>query len=149
MTAWKYLLNCPSVNPIPLIYYANFRYISAAHDCRSRGLPAEPFVYAQPRHQQRSAAGTALLPWPPARVIWKINAAVAIFLPMTLSTARHGMLAKREDGVILITPRSTSAARKCISNCSRTVRRKPPNAASLIASWRPLLIAYAVNKMTK
>jgi hypothetical protein len=31
------LLNCPSVNPIPLIYYANFRYISAAHDCRSRG----------------------------------------------------------------------------------------------------------------
>lgn len=54
MTAWKYLLNCPPVNPICLIYYANFHYISAAHDCRSRGLPAEPFVYAQPHYQQRS-----------------------------------------------------------------------------------------------
>lgn len=60
MTVWKYFLNCPSVNPICLRYYANFRYISAADERRSRGLPAEAFVYAQPRRQQRSVAGTTL-----------------------------------------------------------------------------------------
>ncbi len=147
MTAWKYLLNCPPVNPICLIYYANFHYISAAHDCRSRGLPAEPFVYAQPHYQQRSAAGTALRR---RRRALSENKCSRSDLPSDDAIDRAAWnVGKREDGVILITPRSASAARKCISNCSRTVRRKPQNAASLIASWRHLLIAYAVNKMTK
>ncbi len=148
MTAWKYLLNCPPVNPICLIYYANFHYISAAHDCRSRGLPAEPFVYAQPTISNEAqleqlssvAAGARYLK----------NKCSRSDLPSDDAIDRAAWnVGKREDGVILITPRSASAARKCISNCSRTVRRKPQNAASLIASWRHLLIAYAVNKMTK
>lgn len=54
---------------------------------------------------------------------------------------------KKGDGIILITPRLASAARKCTNNSSRTVRRKPLSATNLIVSSHRLLPAYVSNKM--
>jgi hypothetical protein len=97
-------------------------------------LPAEPFVNAQPRHQQQAqleqlssvAAGARYLK----------NKCSRSDLPSddAIDRAAWNVGKKRMGNIDYAT--LTSAARKCISNCSRTVRRKPPNAASLIASWR-------------
>jgi hypothetical protein len=104
-------------------------------------LPAKPFLNAQSGHQQPGAAGAALVRGRRARYLKNKCNRSDLPADETINRAAVNVGKARGWGILTITLSQRSD--RLYQQLSRTVPRKPQNAASLIASWRHLLIACA------